>query len=416
MKRFISSLALAAMFSGQGLIALAMDPLPQMTVPGTSGIVANYKTSTAVPAMNSSTFARIAEDKVSLIRYLPDWQLIEKTKGQYDFSYPDWLFSQIMGRGMRPMIGLGLNNPLYGVKTRVRTKAQRIAFGNYVQALVKRYRGKQVIWEIWNEPNLPGFWKRDPGEELSTSEAVDEYLAMVDVLVPIIQQEDPSAIIIGPALAGYNTPWLQLALKRGLLSKVDGLSVHPYQRALLPEKVIREHAQVQTWIPLTARNKPIFFTEWGYSTGIGTYEVPEETAARLIERQYLTSLMLGIRGNTTYSLTDNGTSEKCTTADKCYGMFTKFNGTPRPAYLALMSMVKKLNGFTYTKRVPAPLASTYIMEFKNNQGTTRYAVWDTDTTSFVPVELPDHQKIAATQRVKVIDGCPTQNCSAARIL
>src|SRR5689334_14897861 len=109
--------------------ALAIEPLPDNTIPGSFGVAAHYNTPAYNPAYNNLTFDRLAQMNVGLMRFLPDWQTIEKVKGVYDFTTVDWLTSSFRSRGMRPIICLGLNNPLYGVNTRINTQAQREAFG-----------------------------------------------------------------------------------------------------------------------------------------------------------------------------------------------------------------------------------------------------------------------------------------------
>src|SRR5690606_28669220 len=107
------------------------------------------------------------------------------------------------------------------------------------------------------------------------------------------RKTDPEALVIGPGAANYNTAWLREVLKQGLLRQLDGLSVHPYLGKERPELVINQHRQVQSWISPELRCKPVCFTEWGYSTGIGPDEVSEQTQANYAQRQYMLSLLLG---------------------------------------------------------------------------------------------------------------------------
>jgi hypothetical protein len=394
-----------ALYSTTVIASVLADPLPSTTVPGNLGIVANYFTpEQSATYGNASAFDALKNAGFSLARILPDWQLIEKQKNVYDFSYCDWLLDQFQSRNMRPIIGLGLNNPLYGVYTRINTDDERLAFGNFVRAMARRYKGRQVIWEIWNEPNISHFWRREAGETLSTADAVKEYLALVDTVVPIIRQEDPSALIIGPAAANYNTPWLKEALTQGLLSRLDGLSVHPYQLAGRPELVIAQHNQVQGWIPAPDKGKPVFFTEVGYSTGTGANEVPVEIQTKYLKRTYLMGLMLGTNATAIYSFVDADKNEPCAEADKCYGLFTHSSAQAKPGYSALTHLAESLSGFHYTQRISNAVPTVYILKFQNQAGSVRYAVWDSQTTTALAIKLPDGQTVQATQDPLIVTG------------
>jgi len=399
------------------LPAFAKDRFPSETIPWSAGIVANYWTPQQMPAYNTSTFNEVMNARFSLVRFLPDWQLIEKQKGVYDWSYTDWMFGQFVKRRMRPLIGLGLNNPLYGVYTRIDTPEQREAFGKFVRAMVRRYHGRQVIWELWNEPNIPHFWRPHSGETLTSKQAAQEYMEMLKVIAPIVREEDPQALFIGPSAANYNTPWMLYALQMGMMSYFDALSVHPYQaNAGRPELVIAQHNQVHGWIPLQDRNKPVIFSEWGYTTGVGTGEVSQEVQRNFVQRQYLLSLMLGVNGNFTYGMADQGKTNPCTNKGVCYGLFGRYSGKPKLAFYGLKDLQTKLAGFRYLGRVGGPKPTVYIMKFGNYRGDVRYAAWDSQTTSPIPVTLPDKQKIQVTQAPQVVEGCPKKNCTQAQVL
>ncbi len=375
------------------------DPFPSATVPGSLAVTYNYGPEGKYPGGNDANFQKLAAAGFRLVRFLPDWQLIERTRGTYDFAYCDKIMALLAKHHLRPLISLGLTNHLYGVHYRVSTDEQRKAFGNFITALVMRYKGRHVIWELWNEPNTPAFWQPARGEKLSRDAAIQEFVAMAKAIVPIIRKIDPEALVVGPSAANYNTPWLYKAIKKeGLLSLLDGLSVHPYQPGNIPEKILRQHEQVKTWIPATDAEKPVLFTEVGYSAGTGKNEVTPDLQIAYLQRQYLLSLMLGARINAFYSMTDTDAREPCSKADHCYGFFTRYSNKEKFSLKAMEELVRALKGFTFKRRIPQPSDTTFVLEFASAQGKVRYAVWESVAPAPVAVTLPNDQKVRAIGR------------------
>ena len=65
------------------------------------------------------------------------------------------------------------------------------------------YKGKGIIWELWNEPN-GDFWSPHPN--------VDDYAKLVEVAIPAMRQEDPNVLIVGPrsAISVMRRSWILL--------------------------------------------------------------------------------------------------------------------------------------------------------------------------------------------------------------
>ena len=102
------------------------------------------------------------------------WHNIEKVKGVYDWSEYDELTSNLEKRGLRALYILDYSNPLYEPevesKDPITGEAQKgiaapshpesvEAFAKWSAAAAERYRNKNVVWEIWNEPNIT-FWRQ----------------------------------------------------------------------------------------------------------------------------------------------------------------------------------------------------------------------------------------------------------------
>ena len=148
------------------------------------------------------------------------WDAIEKTKGRYDFSAYDLLLAGLTARHIKPLFILDYGNDLYQ-KGSPRSPEARAAFARFAAAAVRHYRGKTILWEIWNEPN-GGFWKPQAN--------VQEYGALALATAQAIKAADPNATVIAPGTLGHPawTSWKH-CFRQGLLNDIDAVSLHPYR-------------------------------------------------------------------------------------------------------------------------------------------------------------------------------------------
>jgi hypothetical protein len=225
---------------------------------------------------NDKLAIAIQSDGMDLARIPAPWYEIEPIADQYHFARLDALYVALVDRGIRPVIQL-LTSPSWAIgyssKTLlgVQTKdngcsgtwcVQPPSPGNYdrwrrfAAQIAKRYRLSAAI-EVWNEPNLWGFWhayNTDPGV----------YTALLGAAYDAIKDPstgNPSMRVLGGALnnatswtnantarectqganllqridCGASDKWnipigdyLDMMLADGAGSKMDGLSFHAY--------------------------------------------------------------------------------------------------------------------------------------------------------------------------------------------
>ena len=79
---------------------------------------------------------------------------------------------------------LDYSNKLYEEDRSVRTDEGRRAFAAFAEAAAKRYAGKGILWEIWNEANIKQFWTPKPN--------ADDYCKLVEATAPRVRATDPS--------------------------------------------------------------------------------------------------------------------------------------------------------------------------------------------------------------------------------
>lgn len=203
----------------------------------------------------------IADAGFKFVRMDFFWARVERIKGYYTFGEYDKLVQSLKSRGIRALFILDYNNPVYGQNWNegIRSKERIQAFARFAAAAAERYKNDNVIWEIWNEPNMKGFWEPAPSPE--------QYMALLKAVVPALKNADPTAKIIAPALSpDYNwREFLKKCLFLGLLNYIDALSIHPYMH-MQPESGLSEPLNyIRNLIKRNSkRNIPVYISEWGY--------------------------------------------------------------------------------------------------------------------------------------------------------
>ncbi|WP_420478065.1 GH39 family glycosyl hydrolase [Brevundimonas sp. FT23028] len=204
----------------------------------------------------------------------------------YDFSKVDALYDRFLSMGIKPFVELGFT------PHDMRTSDQTIFYwkGNtshpqpekwdalvdaFVRHLIARYGVEEVrtwFFEVWNEPNLDGFWER-----ADQAAYFDLYVRTARVIKAI----DPALPVGGPSTAG--AAWVPelLAYARVHDAPVDFVTTHTYgvdggfldengegdnKLSPNPEAVIGDVRKVRAQIEASATpGLPLYFTEWSTS-------------------------------------------------------------------------------------------------------------------------------------------------------
>jgi polysaccharide biosynthesis protein PslG len=237
-------------------------------------------------------------------------------------------------------------------------------FAIFVRAAALRY-GSQGIreWEIWNEPNLVGFWKPQPD--------VARYAALLKAASTAIKSAVPGAFIItggtGPTATtnGDINPveFLQDLYFQGAQGHFDAVGFHPYSFPAMPSyyqswnawsQMSQTNPSLRSVMALAGDSvKPIWMTEYGAPTGgPGIFEqsttdtkfagsphkVTEDVQAKMLSDAVRLAKGYSWAGPLFwYSYQDIGTTQD--TAENFFGLI-RYDGVEKPAYDTLTGLMK----------------------------------------------------------------------------
>ena len=194
------------------------------------------------------------------------WADLEPTRGHWDFARLDSCVELARRHNVRVLLTLGLTprwassrpdeKSNYGLGNQA-PPADTLDWSRYVDTLVKRYRGRIEAYEIWNEPNLHGFYSGTPQE-----------LAQLGAIAyAIIKRVDAQAVVVTPSATGVpgGAKWLRDYLAAGGGNHADVVGFHFYVTPAHPEAMVPAIATVREVLRTTGHAKlPLWNTESGW--------------------------------------------------------------------------------------------------------------------------------------------------------
>lgn len=301
-----------------------------------------------------------------------NWGAIERKKGQYDFSAYDRLMAALDEYHIRPVFILDYSNRNYDDNQSPHTDEGRAAFAKWAAASATHFKGRGVVWEMYNEPNI-GFWHPKPN--------VDDYAKLALAVGKALRAATPDEPYIGPACSTMDFKFLEACFKAGCLEYWWAVSCHPY-RQKDPETVAADYAKLREMIKQYAppgQQIPIVSGEWGYSSGWKKFD--EARQAKYLPRELLTNVASGVPISIWYDWHNDGTNPN--EPEHHFGIvnYEYHQGghpvyDPKPAYTAMKTMADALKGSTFEKRIDLGSDADWVLAFKSGNG-ERFAVWTT---------------------------------------
>ncbi|MDV3128666.1 cellulase family glycosylhydrolase [Mycobacterium sp. 21AC1] len=251
-------------------------PLPNSLQPGTIGLNA---VTLILPATRTQQYDYLKAEGFPAVRLAIEWDLIERSPGEFDWRETDSLINGAVRRGLK-ILGLLTYAPSWAVPPQSRPlvhpgPADAKAWRNFVAHAAQRYRDVVHNWEIWNEPNVDDSFAPAPDLAVYSAMLKESYSAIKAV-------DRDSVVITGGTSPAVDTPtemspltFIKGLYDHGVGDSFDAVGMHPYSS---PELLSTEGAAetsnsnraIKDVTELMAfhgqSGKRIWFTEFGAST------------------------------------------------------------------------------------------------------------------------------------------------------
>ena len=244
------------------------------------------------------------------------WNRIERQRGQYQWGALDKAVSAAEAAGQQVLLVLGGTPSWAAVAPAPGAEfagegssmpmTDPVLFEDYVRAVLNRYGGRIGAYQVWNEANIPQFWRGTP--QLMADLTARAYA--------IIKAAQPGAIVVA---ASTGSRWVKgftefypdyLAALADVGWPIDAFSVHLYPMASgTPQDRAFLLGLMRTALRIAdAPPKPVWETEINYGiTNPGSGEVartiPDADIPGYVARTYLDSLRFGIARSYWYAWT-----------------------------------------------------------------------------------------------------------------
>ncbi|MDE0878103.1 MAG: beta-xylosidase [Sphingomonas bacterium] len=313
---------------------------------------------------------------------------IEQGRIVYDWTELDKLFDALLARRIRPFVELGFTPEAMatskqtifywkGNTSHPEPKAWAALVDAFVRHVRARYGEAEVrrwFFEVWNEPNLEGFWEKADQQA---------YFALYESSARTIKAIDPALRVGGPSTAG--AAWVPELLAYAARRRVpiDFVTTHTYgvdggfldekgqddnKLSPNPDAIIADVRKVRAQIDATAyRGMPLYFTEWSSS-----YNPRDPVHDSYMSAPYILSKLRGTRGLAqgmsywTYSDLFEEAGPPPTPFHGGFGLMNR-EGIRKPAWFAY-KYLNALKGREIATRDVEALAAT-------EAGTTNVLIW-----------------------------------------
>lgn len=292
----------------------------------------------------------LADSGASFARVPLSWAAVEPQEGERDFSGPDRIAEELASYGLRPL-WVVTSAPCWAGALPCEEQRVSLApapdrldeYAGFAVEVAERYP-EAIGIEVWNEPNIPNFWRPAPDAEVyrellaTTADAVHESGSQVPVVMagpsPTTQemaasepQKIPFVQFIEEVMASPGAPG------------ADAIGTHPYsllQRDREPvAESIRLFEQARAAARRVAPELPVWVTEIGLSTA-GRNSVTPKQQAEGLRAIFVAMERAGVPVITVHRFFDQ--ADPPFTFEEGFGVVADDRSTRKPAFCALAEL------------------------------------------------------------------------------
>ena len=342
---------------------------------------------------------------------------VEDGKTVYDWGKIDQLYDDLLARHIRPFVELGFTPKAMATSENKifywngnTSHPNPVAWKNLIDAFIRhieaRYGQKEVrtwYFEVWNEPNLSGFWENADQKA---------YFELYDLTANTIKGIDPVLRVGGPSTAG--AAWVPEFLNHVSQSgvAVDFITTHTYgvdggfldeagksdtKLSASPDAIVGDVRKVRQQIAASKYPQlPLYFSEWSTS-----YTPRDLVHDSYISAPYILSKLKASEGlvqGMSYWVYTDLFEESGPPPTPFHGGFGLMNreGVRKPAYFAY----KYLNALRGNE---IPVADAQVWAAANG-GAVSAVLWDFEQPHQTVSNRPFYSRIV-----------PAQDASAAEV-
>lgn len=344
---------------------------------------------------------------LNVVRFDMTWPVVE-VKGKFDFTYFSNIATELAKRNVKVLFILAYGHPDHG-GTAPLTDADQAAYAEFARRAALAFKGRNVAgFELWNEPNLAGFWPNpDPVAYSKLLAATVTAIRTVDTTVPIVSA--------GIADADYS--YMMNMLRSGNLKGVSAIGVHPY-RMTGAETFAAQLPTLNQMVGAVGLNVPFWDTEWGYSSfrdvgdisivGDGHDSRAQRRQAILNLRKMLTSISVNLPLSILYELVDEGTDPL--NREHNFGLLNSILGD-KPGMVGARALYAAQNGRVLKGLLPNVPPGLHVLRW-DGSADKAFVVWsDAPSGARTKITLPG----TATQ-VQLWDGSKPGSLTATKQL
>ena len=218
------------------------------------------------------------------------------------------------------------------------------AFTAYVTWLATRYGAMVDAWEVWNEPDGKAGDFAQPAQ----------YAKILCTAASALRSVDPTSSVVFGGTAGQDWKWISAVYDHGARSCFDVMATHAYNRGRPPAYSPMDGAKPwnasveqvrRVMVENGDKDKPLWFTEAGWSTSMGEPDLPKGWSGVSLSEQaaYTDQFVHDVEAKYPYVrriyLYDARDERRGSSLSRNFGLFTH-DLQPKP----VVFMLKKLLG------------------------------------------------------------------------